>query len=156
MCRVSTFFRTCLSCFHFYLFHSNALNKCKIIICLGVDGVQWFGEDDEMIILDYVTNCTTVNPQESQMTSVITSKRTKRKRGLETALGNKIFLTFSTSKTASNQTIKKEFLHFEQAYSATFVRYEGGHLKAHHHYPEASQIRLKKVEQVKKKNREGG
>lgn len=105
-----------------------------------------------MIILDYVTNCTTVNPQESQMTSVITSKRTKGKRGLETALGNKIFLTFSTS----NQTIKKEFLHFEQPHSATFVRYEGGHLKLHHHYPEASKIRLKKVEQAKKKNGEKG
>lgn len=60
-----------------------------------------------MIILGYVTNYTTVNPQESQMNSVIMSKRTKGKRCLETALGNKIFQTFSTCKRASNKTIKK-------------------------------------------------
>lgn len=87
LCRVSTFFRTCLSYFHLYLFHSKALNKCKIQICLGVDGVQRFREDDEMIILDYVTNDTTVNPQESQMTSVIMSKRTKGKKGFRISAG---------------------------------------------------------------------
>lgn len=32
---------------------------------MGVDGVQWFGEDDEMIILDYVTTYT-VNPQKAK------------------------------------------------------------------------------------------
>lgn len=36
-----------------------------------------------MIILDYVTNYTIANPQESQMTTVIMSKRTKGKSNLE-------------------------------------------------------------------------
>lgn len=51
---------------------------------MGVDGAQWFREDEEMIILDCITNCTTVNPQESQMTTVTMSKRTKKskKRGI--------------------------------------------------------------------------
>lgn len=81
MCRVSTFLGRVYHTSIYIYIHSKALNKWKIIICLGVDGVQWFREDDEMIILDYVTNYTAVNPQESQMTSVLMSKRTKGKEG---------------------------------------------------------------------------
>lgn len=53
---------------------------------MGVGGAQWFGEDDETVILDYVTNDATENPQEkpSDHSYYVQKDTNVKKKTLET------------------------------------------------------------------------